>query len=144
MKLDDLNREYWVFTIHLPMWRYARDLNIPIIDITVKSGIKAFAPTWDNLNAYRRGELSNEEYAKLYYEKVIPTYRTDPQEWENLTKHKTFALGCYCAPGKFCHRTLFAMLTVTHLQSLGNPVVFQGELVPHPNNRHYYSRSDSE
>mgnify|MGYP000048738757 CR=1 FL=1 len=136
--------DFWIFTLQIPMWRYARAMNIPVIDITAKSGIKAFAPHWDDLNAYRRGEMDNHEYSQRYYEKVIPTLRTNPQEWEILTKNRTYALACYCRPGNFCHRHLFAMLSVTYLQSLGHSVEFQGELVPHPNNLHFFSRAANE
>lgn len=144
MQTNNTGGEYWIFTIQVPMWRLARDLNIPVIDITAKSGIKAFAPHWEDLMAYRRGEMDNREYSLRYYEKVIPTLRMAPKEWEVLTKHKTFALACYCAPGSFCHRHLFAMLGVTYLQTLGHSVEFQGELVPHPNNLYRYKRTNNE
>jgi len=36
-----------------------------IVDITVKSGVKAFAPTWDMVMGYKRGTLSIEEYTKV-------------------------------------------------------------------------------
>lgn len=137
-------KDFWIFTIQISMWRYARDLNIPLVDITAKSGIKTFAPHWDDLMAYKRGEMDNEEYSRRYYEKVIPTLRTKPQDWEILSKNKTYALACYCRPGDFCHRHLFAMLSVTYLQTQGHVVEFKGELYPHPNNRHLYRRADNE
>lgn len=126
------------------MWRYARYLNIPVVDITAKSGIQAFAPHWHDLMAYKRGEMGNEEYSRRYYDKVIPTLRNSPEEWEILTKNHTYALACYCRPGDFCHRHLFGMLTVTYLQQLGHTVQFQGELVPHVNNLHQFTRARSE
>lgn len=134
--------DYWIFTVQMGMWRYPRDLRIPLIDITAKSGIQAFAPHWDDLMTYKRGGMSNQEYSHRYYDKVIPTLRTHPEEWKKIKEHKTFALACYCKPGNFCHRYLFGMLAVNYLQSLGETVEFQGELIPHPNNKHFYSRED--
>lgn len=130
--------DYWIFTIQMSRWRYARDLNIPIIDITAKSGIETFAPAWDNLKLYKQGQMSDWEYSLRYYSKVIPTTDSKSSDWSLLKKNKTFALACYCKPGEFCHRHLFSVLAATYLQSLGNRVVQMGELVPHPDNLHYY------
>ena len=37
------------------------------LNTTVKSGIKAFAPTWDMVMGHKQGKISDEEYTKLYY-----------------------------------------------------------------------------
>lgn len=133
-------RDYWIFTLQMSGWRYARDLNIPYYDITAKSGNKLFAPDWDNLMAYKRGEMNNEEYSRRYYEKVVPTMRTHTEEWDKLAESKTFAFACYCKAGEFCHRYLFAMLYVDYLKSHGAVVEFKGELKPHPDNLQFYTR----
>lgn len=135
---------YWIFTLQMSMWRFARDLNIPYYDITVKTGNKLFAPTWEDLIAYRNGEISNEEYSRRYYAKVVPTIRTHPQEWNKMAEHKTFAFACFCKPGNFCHRYLFAMLYIDYLKSHGATVEFMGELWPHPNNLKYYVKNVDE
>jgi len=124
---------YRVYTVQMSNWRLARDIDIPTIDITAKSGIPTFAPYWDDLMAYKRGEMSNEEYSHRYYEKVIPTILTDPQDWEVFAQHKRFALVCYCRPGDFCHRYLFAMLCVKYLECLGHRVEFEGEITRQDN-----------
>lgn len=131
----------WIFTMQMSYWRYARDLNIPVIDITAKSGISTFAPYWNDLMSYKRGEMGIEEYSKRYYDKVIPTINTHPQDWEVLTQNKTFALACYCSPGKFCHRYLFSMLCIKYLESLGTAVEFQGELIPCAQHQYLYRNS---
>jgi len=129
---------YWLWTIQMSQWRYARDMNIPLIDITVKSGIKTFAPTWDNLNAYRAGTMSKHEYALAYYDKVINSFTTHAEDWKILERSPNAAFACYCKPGDFCHRHLFAPLAAMYLQSLGCSVLFQGELIPHPVNQNLY------
>jgi hypothetical protein len=70
--------------------------------------------------------------------------RTHTEEWNKMAEHKTFALACYCGPGKFCHRYLFAMLYIDYLQSHGATVEFKGELWPHPNNLKYYTQRVDE
>lgn len=131
--------DYWIWTIQIGRWRYARDLGIPMVDITVKSGIQAFAPTWENLNAYRAGTMDNREYAQRYYEKVLQGFTQDQREWQALEVKRNIAFACYCKTGVFCHRHLFAPLYIAYLQSLGRRVSFMGELQPHPNNLELYT-----
>ena len=126
--------------MQMSQWRFARDLNIPVVDITAKSGIKAFAPEWENLMAYKRGEMDMTEYSQRYLHKLIVNFERDRQKWENITRERTFAVACYCRPGDFCHRHLFTCLLGTYLHSQGKQVLLMGELYPHPNNEHYYTR----
>ena len=130
--------DYWVWTVQISRWRLARDLYIPMVDITVKSGIPTFSPTWENLMAYKRGEMTKTAYAQAYFQKVIPTVQSEPQAWADLTQHKNIALACYCRAGDFCHRHLFAGLYITYLQSLGHKVLFMGELIEAPEHREIY------
>ena len=132
--------DYWIWTTQIGRWRHARDLGIPLIDITVKSGIQAFAPTWDNLNAYRAGTMDKREYAQRYYEKVLENFRHNQGEWQALESNRNMAFACYCKTGDFCHRHLFAPLYIAYLQSLGKHVLFMGELMPHPDNQVLYDR----
>jgi hypothetical protein len=132
--------DYWIWTIQMSQWRYARDLNIPMVDITVKSGIKTFAPTWENLKAYRAGAMSKADYAREYYDKVLASFKTNEQDWKDLAANHNVAYACYCKPGDFCHRHFFAPLAIAYLQSIGKKVQFMGELIPHPNNQALYDR----
>lgn len=129
---------YAIWTIQIGRWRYARDMNIPLVDITVKSGIQAFAPTWENLSAYRAGTMDKREYAQRYYEKVLEGFKTDQREWAALEVRRNMAFACYCKSGDFCHRHLFAPLYIAYLQSLGRRVQFMGEMEPSIQNRHFY------
>lgn len=132
--------DYWIWTIQMARWRLPRELGIPLMDITAKSGIQAFAPTWENLNAYKRGEMSEFEYSRRYFDKVIPTLSTHPQEWAKLEHSKNLTLACYCQAGRYCHRHLFAVLATTYLQSKGHRVLFMGEMVEHPNHTRFMVR----
>lgn len=109
------------------------------MDITVKSGIQEFAPSWENLRLYKAGQMHHTEYSKAYYAKVIPTLKTHPEQWANLLEYKNIAFACYCKAGDYCHRHLFSALYVTFVQSLGMSVRFAGELTPHQANEYYYS-----
>lgn len=122
--------EYQVWTMQISNWRYARQQEIPMLDITVKSGIQAFAPTWENLREYKAGNMSQTEYSHRYYRKVLGTVGSHARDWERLQENKKFALACYCRAGEYCHRHLFAVLAVTYLQSIGQRVQFMGELLP--------------
>lgn len=132
--------EYWIWTIQMSRWRLARDLNIPFIDITVKSGIKEFAPSWDDLLAYKRKELDNEEYLERYILNVVRHTGNKPSLWDDLLVNKNIALACYCRAGQFCHRYCFASILTHVIQSRGKTVEYKGELIEHPNNAIYYNK----
>lgn len=124
--------------MQISMWRYAKWLNIPVIDITAKSGIREFAPEWQNLMLYKRGEMGIEEYSQLYLEKLIRNFERDRSKWENITWNKTVAIACYCRPGDFCHRHLFTTLLGVYLKARGDKATLMGELYPHPNNYEFF------
>jgi len=130
--------DYWIWTIHIPRWRYARDLGIKLIDITVKSGIKEFAPDIENLYKYKSGIMDMSEYGYLYNKKMIESYEKNIEKWRELEQYRNIAFACYCGPGCFCHRYLFANLFVNHLQQNNKRVIYQGELIPHLQNRQFY------
>ena len=110
-------------------WRIAKDNGIPMLDITVKSGLQAFAPTWENLRLYKSGLMSQQEYTRRYYDKVLAPCSQMSEDWRVLCENKEFALACYCRAGEYCHRHLFAVLAVTYLQNQGHQVQFMGELL---------------
>jgi uncharacterized protein YeaO (DUF488 family) len=132
--MTDVDNEHWIFTVQMGLYRYARDMNIPLVDITAKSGIKEFAPDWDFLLAYKNGEISVTEYTRRYHAKVIGNLEQDKTLWECFLHQPTIALACYCKAGDFCHRYLFTNLLTHYLQQNGKIVIYQGELLPHPNN----------
>jgi len=135
------NDVIWIWTIQMARWRYAKDLGLQITDITVKSGIQAFSPTWEDLYEYRRGQIGMLEYSRRYHEKMMHSLQTDRSLWDQFLNKKDIVLGCYCPAGNFCHRYLFTNLLVSYLQQNGRTVEYKGELIPHPNNDTIYQHA---
>ena len=132
--------DYWIWTLQMASWRYAKALSIPIFDITAKSGMQEFAPRWEHLMAYKHGEMGIEEYARLYNEKLINNLPLTMDKWDSFLQHPSFCIACYCKPGDFCHRYLFSNLLVQYIQQKGKTVSYQGELIPHPSNQEIFER----
>lgn len=117
-----------LYTIQLAKWRRAKELGIPLIDTTVKSGEEAFSPTWDMVSGHKQGTLTDEEYTALYKELMLKSIKRSPARWAELMKMDKVAIACYCGKGKFCHRHLLAeileklcrhnLITFVHLGEL--------------------------
>lgn len=120
--------EYHIHTIQIAHWRLAQFRGAKFIDITAKSGLKPFAPDFANVMKYKRGELGEEEYTRLYLQKMALSQERYPQYWERLLAYPELAVGCYCKPGAYCHRLLFAELAKTYLESKGRQVRLMGEM----------------
>lgn len=134
--MSNHGNDHWIWTMGIQQWRYAKTLDIPMYDITVKSGIKAFAPNWDFLMAYKNGEIGIAEYTRYYHQKVIGSINDNLPLWDQFLNEPKIILACYCKPGDFCHRYLLTNLLVHYLQDKGRSVTYQGELLPpgHPSN----------
>lgn len=96
-------------------------------DITVKSGDKVFAPTWNMVMDYKRGKLSKEAYSSMYRELMLRSWREHRQAWLDLLNREEVTLVCYCRPGDFCHRLLLAEYLVKLGKHLGIEVIYMGE-----------------
>lgn len=119
-----------LYTIAIPQWRKAKEKNIELFDITVKSGYKPFAPYDDVLWAYKRGEVSDEEYTRLYLEKLRKRFIEAPEDFEAfLGRPGPLAIACYCKAGKFCHRHLFIEFISQVAQDNEYDLVYDGEIV---------------
>lgn len=106
----------------------ARDENITTLDITAKSGIKAFAPTMQNVMLYKDGKMSEAQYTDAYNRKMRDSLSEHPGEWEILMKYNRVAVMCYCRAGHYCHRHLFIPHMKNYLEHQGYEVVLHGEL----------------
>ena len=82
------------------------------LDITVKSGDKTFAPTWDIVGKVKKGLMSEEEYTKEYYRLMRNSYKNNRSEWDKLLKQDEVVLVCFCKKGSFCHRYLLADMLI--------------------------------
>lgn len=136
--------DFFLWTIQLAKWRDLKDTDIKLLDITVQSGIKAFAPDWDFLQAYKKGEIGEDEYTREYLDKMEWTKgnsylpfnysngRPAVKTWDHLSMYPKVAYACFCPAGCFCHRHIFVNLAADHLRSMGwNPKIM-GEFMPTP------------
>lgn len=117
-----------IWTLQLSKWRAARDAGIDTLDVTAKSGIGAFAPEMTNVMAYKRGELTEEDYTVRYLERMEMTRREAPQIWEKLKDYRRVAVMCYCRRDHFCHRHPFSNLMKNYLEEHGIAAELNGEL----------------
>jgi len=117
-----------LYTISLSQWRRAKELNIPLLDITYKSGIQALAPSGKALGEYKKGLVTDEEYTKLYIQKMRNSFLDSPEVWESLFLNKKLALACYCKAGVFCHRHILTELLVKYAKYKKYELILKGEL----------------
>lgn len=94
-----------------------RSSDMIVIDITVKSGRREFAPTWEMVMSYKDNHLSEQGYTRKYEQMMLGT-PGNPGSWERnfgawrdllvsaADKGKVICLVCYCRRGDFCHRHL--------------------------------------
>ncbi len=76
------------------------------LDITVKSGDKVFAPTWDMVKYFKAGRLSWEQYEAMYYNRMRNSYRENRARWDEVLTMDEVILVCYCETDDNCHRRL--------------------------------------
>ena len=82
------------------------------LDITVKSGIEAFAPTWDMVMGHKNGTISDRKYRDYYHFMMEESHRNNRHIWDKLLERKRVVLVCFCHPGDFCHRYLLRDILV--------------------------------
>jgi uncharacterized protein YeaO (DUF488 family) len=99
----------------------------PGLDITVKSGDKVFAPTWDLVMGYKKGRISEAEYRRQYIALMRVSYREHKARWLEVLAMPEVTLCCYCKPGHFCHRTILAELLAAAGKANDIPVELCGE-----------------
>lgn len=119
-----------LYTIAIPQWRKAKERGIELVDITVKSGLEHFAPYKDILYAYKRGEVSDDQYTEVYLNKLKTHLRSSPEDFQSfLEKPGPLAVACYCRAGKFCHRHLFVGFIQEVADDNGYTVRYAGEIL---------------
>lgn len=119
-----------LYTIAIPQWRKAKSLDIPLFDITVKTGYEPFAPYKDVLYAYKRGEVTDDQYTTLYLNKLREHFRKVPDDFlKVLEAEGSMAIACYCKAGNFCHRYLFLSYIMELAEDNEFDVISAGEIV---------------
>lgn len=117
-----------IYTVQIAKWRKAKELSIPLLDTTVKSGVSAFSPSWDIVLGHKSRTLSEEAYRESYVGLLRESWVTQRGEWEKLLSMETVALGCYCKAGTFCHRHILKEAVIKLLEQRGLPYTDHGEL----------------
>lgn len=117
-----------IYTIQLAQHRKATALGIEVIDTTVRSGIPAFAPTWDIVGKVKSGVITEEQYTKQYRELMLKSCMTNLIAWNGLVAKEKIAIGCYCGADKFCHRHLLVKYIEGFCNSKNVPFRFCGEI----------------
>jgi uncharacterized protein YeaO (DUF488 family) len=97
------------------------------VDVTVKSGEKVFAPTWDMVMGHKRGTISDEEYTEAYYAMMRQSYIENFDVWIELCSKDEVTLVCFCPKGAFCHRVLLATLLEKVCKFHDIPFEYMGE-----------------
>lgn len=95
-----------LYTFQLSQWQAVWNKGIPAFDTTVKTGCYWVAPSWDIVVAVKSNRITPDEYTAKYWAWLVDSYHFHPEFWDWLVRQPVLALGCYCAPGKFCHRHL--------------------------------------
>jgi hypothetical protein len=107
-----------IYTAH---FRYSGDDRM---DITVKSSTppgNVLAPTWDMVNGYRTGKISQWDYALQYFSLLMVRMSTIGDSWrasfdDIVLDRPQITLVCFCPAGQFCHRILAARM----LENMGH------------------------
>lgn len=97
------------------------------LDITVKSGDKTFAPTWEMVNGLHRGTLAPTQYVEQYHKMMQRSWVNNKSRWIEVINSGSVTLCCYCAPGTFCHRYLLQEMLGAAAQYCNVTVIYEGE-----------------
>ena len=82
------------------------------LDITVKSGEPAFAPTWEMVMDFKNGYTTPQQYTEIYKNRMRSSYLVYREKWDELLSRDEVVLVCYCPKGQFCHRHILAKILV--------------------------------
>lgn len=97
------------------------------VDITVKSGVQAFAPTWHMVMGIKTGTMDWEKYSARYRSLMAKSLEDHPTAWDTILNSGTTTLMCYCRDGQDCHRYLLADILREVGKERGVKVIYAGE-----------------
>ena len=97
------------------------------LDITVKSGDRIFAPTWELVQASKSWQIDWETYTQRYRQLMLESYRKHTEAWNDLLHKEVVTLVCYCRAGENCHRHLLADFLRKVGEKEGIKVIIEGE-----------------
>lgn len=101
--------------------------DVPYLDITVKSGDRVFAPTWDILMSYKSSKDEG-VYTKAFLELMRESYVVNKERWLEVLNSDSIAIACYCHRGTFCHRYLLVEVFEKIANHLKIEFEYKGEI----------------
>ena len=99
-----------------------------LLDATVKTGDKIFAPSWEIVTDVKSGRITEEEYTTRYTAKMRASYKSHKFHWLEQLKQEHLAIACFCPPGCFCHRHILAKMFEAVGKAEGIEVKLMGEI----------------
>lgn len=108
-----------------------KKFNIPVLDVTVKSGDRLFAPSWKFLMEYKssdKGEIAQKNYTEAFIMHMRQSFRINPNHWRGALAQDVLCILCYCPAGAFCHRLLLVDLFEKQCRHWGIPFAYGGEI----------------
>ena len=116
-----------LYTCQISQWRKATHLGVPCLDVTVKSGEKTFAPSWNLLMEYKQ-DFDEVKYTSKFITLMRTNFKRDKEFWLETLKQDKLCIMCYCAKGKFCHRLLLVDIFEKVCKMYKIPFNYKGEL----------------
>jgi len=98
------------------------------LDISIKSGDKVFAPSWDIVMGVKNGSVSMPQYVDRYHDLMKKSYLSNTSRWMELLQMDVLVLCCYCRAGEFCHRHLLADMIIKTARFFGIECTYGGEI----------------
>lgn len=99
-----------------------------LLDATVKTGDKIFAPSWEIVTDVKSGRITEEEYTTRYTVQMRASYKSHKFHWLEQLKQDHIAIACFCTPGDFCHRHILAKMFEAVGKTEGVEVELMGEI----------------
>ena len=99
-----------------------------LLDATVKTGDKIFAPSWEIVTDVKSGRITEEEYTTRYTALMRASYKSHKFHWLEQLKQEHLAIACFCPPGCFCHRHILAKMFEAVGKAEGIEVKLMGEI----------------
>lgn len=119
-----------VSTSQMAKWKKVDALGLVRLDITVKTGDRRFAPTWDMVMGHKNGDpdYDDEGYTILYRQLMEESYCRDPNYWEDLLHCDGICLVCFCKACNFCHRFVLIDILEEMCKARGIDFDYVGEI----------------
>jgi len=116
------------YTIQLSQWRRAKAQGILVLDTTVRTGDKVFAPSWDIVTQIKANVITPEQYTVVYKRMMVESLRNHTARWSEVIRGEPVAIACYCSKDKFCHRHLLCGYFRELCLARNIPFEYRGEL----------------